>query len=191
MKEPILEKALRNFRLSRVLPFIPKQSTLLDVGCGWEARLLLHSAPILKEGFGIDFKVDSSLNKYKNITLFQKHFDEEALPVRSESQDTVTMLAVLEHIEPSRVDFVLGEIKRVLKKDGKLLITVPTPKAKPLLEFLSFKLGIINPDEIADHKLYYSREILEQTLNRNAFQITIYRTFQFRMNSFCVATLKA
>jgi hypothetical protein len=40
------------------------------------------------------------------------------------------------------------------------LITVPSWYAKPALEFLAFKLGIVSLEEIADHKRYYNRDDL-------------------------------
>ena len=187
MKEPILEKILRRVRLSRVLPYINKESRMLDIGCGWDAKLLREVSPIIRDGFGIDFKIDLSIPSPSNIQFLQKRFDQESLPFANQSFDIVTLLAVLEHIEPIRVDFVLNEVKRVLKRGGKLLLTVPTPSAKPVLEFLSFKLGLINRDEILDHKLYYSKHLLHETLIRNGYKIQRYRFFQLRMNSFCAA----
>ena len=42
MKEPILESLLRKMRLKQVLPFLRRYPNcgLLDIGCGWEAKLL-------------------------------------------------------------------------------------------------------------------------------------------------------
>lgn len=40
MKEPILEKFLRKYRIRMVKPTIEKYNNckLLDIGCGWEAK---------------------------------------------------------------------------------------------------------------------------------------------------------
>ena len=34
-------------------------------------------------------------------------------------------------------------------------MTTPSKKAKPLLEFLSFRLGVINKEDILEHKNYF------------------------------------
>ena len=58
MKEALLESTLRKMRLARVLPSIQAFSnpSVLDIGCGWEARLLHEIEPYIASGVGIDFK---------------------------------------------------------------------------------------------------------------------------------------
>lgn len=186
MNEPKLEKLLRRFRLSRVLPHIQQGDVLLDVGCGWEAKALRELAPRLSKGIGIDFKVEPHAVP-SHIKLVATRFEADRWPVADAECDKVIMLAVLEHIEPSLVGATLKNIRRALKPGGKLILTVPTPPAQPVLEFLSYKLGVINENEIRDHKLYYDRPLLEKTLANNGFRVELYKTFQLGMNSFCVA----
>ncbi|HEX4926003.1 MAG TPA: class I SAM-dependent methyltransferase [Bdellovibrionales bacterium] len=187
MQEPLLEKVLRRFRLSRVLPHIDQGDVLLDVGCGWEAKALRELAPRLSKGIGIDFKVEP-FNVPSHIKLVATRFEAADWPVGEAECDKAIMLAVLEHIEPALVGATLKNIRRALKPGGKLILTVPTPPAQPVLEFLSYKLGVINEAEIRDHKLYYDRPRLERTLSENGFTIERYKTFQLGMNSFCVAS---
>lgn len=72
------------------------------------------------------------------------------------------MLAVLEHIEYE--ESILQEIYRILKPSGKLVLTVPSIWAKPVLEFLAYRLKIVDEHEIRDHKRYYSRKSLRSIL---------------------------
>lgn len=65
------------------------------------------------------------------------------------------MLAVIEHL--SYPIEMLKEIERVLKPSGILLLTAPSHLAKPVLEFLSYRLHIIDEREIRDHKRYYNK----------------------------------
>jgi cyclopropane fatty-acyl-phospholipid synthase-like methyltransferase len=55
MKEPILEPILRALRVKRILPVIKQypDCRLLDVGCGWDYRLLKEAKPFIKSGIGI------------------------------------------------------------------------------------------------------------------------------------------
>jgi len=58
VKESVFDVMLRKMRLRRVLPSIRQFNNprLLDVGCGWEARLLHEVEPYIAKGVGIDFK---------------------------------------------------------------------------------------------------------------------------------------
>lgn len=186
MKEPALEKFLRRLRLRRLNGWIPAGSTLLDIGCGWECRLLRTYANRIEAGYGMDFKVELEDLPF-NIRAFSHRFEVLPWPVPNSSIDVVTMLAVLEHIWPDDLANVFRGIHSALKPGGSLLITVPTPTAKPVLEFLAYKAGVINEDEIRDHKVYYNQSLLNQTLQQEGFQITKYQKFQLGFNSFCVA----
>jgi ubiquinone/menaquinone biosynthesis C-methylase UbiE len=182
MNEPILEPILRTLRLRKVLKHIPKSSKVLDVGCGSSATFLRGIAPYIKQGTGIDFKADESIN-IPNINI-QRMMLEDELPFKDSSFEVVTMLAVLEHIERERE--ILAEVYRVLAPDGKLIVTVPSIWAQPVLEFLSFKLKIVSEAEIRDHKRYYNRQKLEELLVEViGFRSFNHQYFQLGMNNFC------
>jgi 2-polyprenyl-3-methyl-5-hydroxy-6-metoxy-1,4-benzoquinol methylase len=91
---------------------------------------------------------------------------------------------VLEHLEnPERV---LSECNRILKKDGKIIITTPAPVSKPILEFLSFKLHIVNPVEIKDHKHYFPKLELKLIMEKCCFANVHVKSFEFGLNNFAV-----
>lgn len=184
MREPVLEPLLRSLRIRRVLPFIQRHENcrLLDVGCGWEARFLREVEPYIASGAGVDFKapklVEGKLST-ERLTL------QGYLPYTDNSFDIVTMLAVLEHLTHPQT--ILEEIHRVLVPGGELLLTVPSKAARPVLEFLAFRLGVVSREEIADHKAYYDRTSLTKLLEMTGFRVLKHRYFQLGMNNFCVA----
>jgi len=184
MKEPVLEPLLRRMRIRRALPYIRAHQNcrLLDVGCGWDARFLKSAAPYIMEGVGIDFKAPK-LEKGKIRT--ERLMLSDALPYQDASFDIVTMLAVLEHVD--RPEPLLREILRVLTPRGQLVLTVPSKAARPVLEFLAFRVGLVSPAEIADHKAYYDKSGLDRILALAGFNMKVHRYFQLRMNNFCVA----
>ena len=94
------------------------------------------------------------------------------------------MLAVIEHL--NNPTHILNEIHRVLKNSGVLVLTTPTPSSKPVLEFLG-RIGILDLDEILDHKIYYSKKMLLDTLNTHGFEVIIHKYFQFGFNQYVVA----
>ena len=187
MKEPFLEPILRWMRLRRVLHHIPKNSIILDVGCGSSAAFLKTISPHIKQGMGVDFKVENF--QFRNIQTKQLRLENE-LPFADASFDVVTMLAVLEHIENERA--ILREIHRVLVPGGKLILTVPSVWAKPVLEFLSYKLRIVSEAEIRDHKRYYNRQKLKKVLiDVTGFDNFHHQYFQFWMNNFCTVVKRS
>jgi len=109
---------------------LKKDCIIADIACG-NGRHLIHAAKHCSKAIGIDIsnellkivkeKIDE--NNLKNITIF--HSDAVNLPLSNSSVDAVLYIAALHNIEGrnSRIKS-LKEIKRVLKKDGKALISV-------------------------------------------------------------------
>ncbi len=184
MKEAFLEPILRRMRIKKVLPTIYRYPScrLLDIGCGSEYSLLKTVEPFIGSGVGIDFKVRETENtKIKTMRMRMT----DSLPFESETFDIVTMLAVLEHLaDPLRM---MSETERVLKRGGRVVLTVPSKIAKPVLEFLAYRLQIISEVEIKDHKQYFNRDNLSELLSQSGMTIERHRYFQMGMNNYCVA----
>jgi 2-polyprenyl-3-methyl-5-hydroxy-6-metoxy-1,4-benzoquinol methylase len=191
MKEPILEPILRKMRLKQVLPYLRQYPNckLLDIGCGWEAKLLRSVEPYIASGIGVDFKAPAiSTDKIKTLSLTLQ----DKLPFEDHSFDFITMLAVMEHLDNDEA--ILKECARLLRPGGGLLITVPSWYAKPVLELLSYRLNLINPDEISDHKHYYNKEDLVALVDKvPSLQLREHAYFQWRFNNrvFCRRTTLA
>jgi len=97
------------------------------------------------------------------------------------------MVAFLEHLDKPQL--ILGESFRILKKGGKLILTTPTPLAKSILEFLSFKLRLIDENEIRDHKNYFWPKDIQKMLEENGFEGKNIKSnyFEFFLNGLVVA----
>jgi len=65
---------------------------------------------------------------------------------------------------------------------------VPSKAARPVLEFLAYRLGVVSEAEIRDHKQYYDRRSLIALLRDSGLAIERHRYFQLGMNNFLVAT---
>jgi len=180
MKEAILEPLLRRLRIKRVLPTLKRYPgcRLLDIGCGWDAKFLRSVEPFIAHGCGMDFKAPSITTE--KIHTLEITLD-KTLPFKSESFDVITMLAVLEHLE-HHVE-VVEEAFRVLKPGG----AAPSHRAKPVLEFLAYRLGIVSKEEIMDHKRYFGKEDLISLFKPVGFHAIFHRYFQFGMNNFLLA----
>ena len=183
--EPALEPVLRWLRIRKILPYVKERKgcSLLDIGCGPRFAMLRALSPYIRLGVGIDEEVEDL--QYGNIRTYKLRLD-KTLPFTSDFFQMVTMLAVLEHLDfPEEI---LKEVRRVMRPEGLLLITTPSPKAKPLLEFLSYKLHLVSQKEILDHKRYYDRKALEKLMNVCGFRMEKHVYFQLGFNNFLVAT---
>ena len=108
--------------------FIPKEEgkTILDFGCGKAA--VLKEMEILNpkaKYFGVDIS-ETALKRAKNnfpSAVFYKVADGEKIPIIDKSVDFVFSSEVLEHIYD--VENALSELQRILKQEGKILLTVP------------------------------------------------------------------
>ena len=90
---------------------------ILDVGCGQKPYESLFQ---VEEYIGMDIEVSGHDHATSKVDVF---YDGKVFPFDEESFDCVLTNQVLEHVfNPSEF---LGEIERVLKSDGKLLLTVP------------------------------------------------------------------
>lgn len=182
----LLDKIIRWFRLRPVLENLPLASgRILDVGCGPRPWFLYLDPKALsgRELFAVDQKAyhfESSLPftfLYRDIR--------NGLPFGDGSFDLVTFLAVIEHLE--HPESALAEIFRVLAPGGTLLITTPSRAAQPLLEFLAFRLHLIDEEEIADHKRYFTKRSLGALLDGAGFGVQSLRSFEFGFNLFAKA----
>ena len=106
-----------------------EKGKILDVGCGVGTYIVALSK-INRIGFGIDPLFETSLLKAQqkakddnvNVSLIQSV--SENLPFEDETFDVVLHLSTLQHV--NNQDKTLSEIKRVLKDNGFLLVSVPT-----------------------------------------------------------------
>ena len=148
----------RAYRRFFVYPQIIRNSfdSVLDIGCGI-GGLLAHNPKII----GVD------INKYcveycNDLGLRAFDMQPDNLPFESGSFGTVILDNVLEHIATPEV--LVGEIKRVLMPDGRLIILVPGLKG-------------YNKDD--DHKRYYDFTELDKFARNNGFAVLAKKSLPF------------
>jgi SAM-dependent methyltransferase len=93
------------------------RGVLYDLGCGTKPYLDFI-APLVEQYIGVDWSNTSHQHKMDIIADLN-----QALPISAEVADTVICLQTLEHLcEPQQL---LDEAYRILKPNGKILLTVP------------------------------------------------------------------
>lgn len=181
-----LDMFICRWRSRIIRAFVQPGDNLLDFGCGHQAHFLRSVQNTLKSGVGLDYDaVPSQLAA--NLEIRRFHF-KDRFEFADGTFDKIAILAVLEHIPLDQVDQLFREFRRILVDGGSVLITTPTPAAKPVLEFLAFKLHVISAPEIADHQHYYSQADLRTLAERHDLEFTAYRKFLFGFNCFASLT---
>ena len=171
-------------RFKKVKKHIPKDSAVCDIGCGSDACFLKNISGLIKHGVGLD----KDIKEYKDSKIELRNLEVfERIPLEGEKFDVITMMAALEHMDYPQE--VLKESFRILKKEGKLIMTTPTPLSKSILEILAFKLRLINKESIRDHKNYFWPGEIKKILLSAGYKkenINSY-FFEFFLNSLIVA----
>ncbi|MHC9538806.1 MAG: class I SAM-dependent methyltransferase [Vulcanimicrobiota bacterium] len=179
-KWTILDAFIQHLRYRKVIPFIPRDSILVDLGCG-DGNFLWHVRHRIRTGHGIDNGVDGP-KEIENISILPGNVNEK-MPVEDDFSDVVTAIALLEHLTEPGV--FIGEIYRILKPGGLCVMTTPSPAGRPILEFLAFRLGVISVKYIEDHKHYFPEHELRDLLKMFS-QVKI-SYFQLGWNTFITA----
>ncbi len=180
----LLENFLAKQRVNKASKLFSKKTNkdrILDIGCGFYPYFLINSN--FKEKYGVD--PNTNLKELKDKKLFLKKMDVEKrrLPFKDNFFDVVTMLAVFEHINNDKLDFVLREIKRVLKKNGLFIMTTPAPWSDWLIHFLG-RIYLISNEEAEDHKHNHSNVKINSLLQNIGFKKDNINSgfFELRMN---------
>lgn len=182
-KKIYLEGLLRKLRYKKVSQRIKKEGFLLDVGCGPDFIFLKMNMDKIKFGYGLDKNADNL--DFKNIKIIKLNLDDNyGIPINSDSIDQIFMLATFEHL--ARPEKILGEFYRLLKRDGEIFLTTPAKLAKPILEFLAYKVGIVDKEGVKDHKYYFSKNELREMFKKSGFEMVKHRYFELGLNQFLI-----
>ena len=160
----------------RALACLPHcQGLLLDVGCGPNQLVGLYG-----RGAGVD------VFRWPNVDVL---CDTQRLPFPDATFDTAALMAVLNHIERPDRDAVLGEVRRVLRPGGRLLVTMIDPRVGRFVHWLRRSH---DPDQMVrgmhhdeDPGLWTSD--VRGLLERNGFSVEERRRFVYGLNNLYLA----
>jgi len=167
-----------------LLPHLSSEASLLDIGCLEGSYTRMYAD---KVGAGSVHGLDVSLldqARAKGVEAVEFDLNAgEKLPYPDEHFDVVVCIESLEHIYPT--DFVVAEIRRVLKPGGTAIIDVPRLDSflNIVLLTLGFqppgvecsrdrRYGSINGDSVlTGHVAYFTRRALLEMLESAGFEI--------------------
>ena len=116
--------------LMRILKNIHSSDSLLDVGCGNGYKTGLYGELLSvarKKIFGIELKKKYLRDAEGQITVIQIDLEKDPFPFNDQEIQVVICNQVLEHLK--NIFLVLGEMDRVTKKAGYLVIGIPNLSA--------------------------------------------------------------
>jgi len=165
MEIPPKPKHINNLEFIRILtPYILTRSivgdkTVLDIGCGFGHGTWLLASKGARQAISIDVDKKKTIQVNEFCCNFRNCgtlvMDAQRLGFRDHSFQIVTCFEVLEHIP--NTDLFFSEIRRVLKKDGILLLTTPN-RALRLLPLQR----PWNPEHLREHTLRTLRKIIRK-----------------------------
>lgn len=150
-----------------------KNKQVLDVACGTGYGSLLLAKSAARRVFGIDISK-------KTIKYAQKHYphkklkfvvgDATDIPLANNSVDVVVCFETLEHVKKYRK--LLDEVKRVLRKNGLLVISTPNKLLSNrgdnpyhVREFGEKEFGDILENNFSDVKIYGQKPVYLRYIN--------------------------
>lgn len=181
-----IDRLVRRLRTRAVRRFVPADSRVLDVGCGLDNWLVrtMASGPTptwCPDSLGIDPDLELEDRQGRRSTV-------DAVAVEQPgSFDVVTSFAVIEHLPPEIVGDHLRSMLATLRPGGRIVLTTPTPRARPVLEFLAYRLHLISEYEIRDHRRYYDGTDLVELLSDAGFEGVGHSLFQVGLNQRVIA----
>ena len=153
--EPLVAK-LRAAQANRLIPAHLRSGRILDVGCGSQPYFLSHTS--FREKYAIDQLTPAGMAESISWHTLDLNVDQK-LPYEDGFFHVVTMLAVVEHLNPSILVQLFREIHRVLAPGGMLVATTPASWSDGLLKLLA-RSGVLSAEEIFEHKYAYTLPLL-------------------------------
>lgn len=144
--------------ITKILNGYSKNSAILDIGCSGGPLLRILKKKGYNDLIGIDIS-EESIKQCKKKGLKNVHvMNGVKTSFESEQFDIIIASDILEHIKQE--EEALKEWKRILKKNGKLIIFVP-----------AFKSLWSSHDNVSGHYRRYTKKSLKNSLIKLSFKL--------------------
>lgn len=143
---------------------ISQKEKILDYGCGPGT----FSSFFKKKNYvGIDIskkQIDYAKKKYKK----KFHLIDKKIPYKKNTFDVVVLVEIIEHLTDRQLKNIFKEIRRVLKKNGRIILSTPNYNSLwPILEFFLNFIGNVKYEN--QHINKFTKKKLSYFLKDNNF----------------------
>ena len=155
------------------LDFIDNNHTITDMGCANGAQTIEMAR---KGAAVVGFEIDHNYLKHAtnlksvsdsdNVWFVRLDLENHSLPICNKWADVVLLLDVIEHLYQRRK--VLNEAYRILKNDGKLLLSAPNIQTQ--FKELKSKAGLFSYAD-PSHVIEYTMKTLNDEIIRAGFMM--------------------
>jgi SAM-dependent methyltransferase len=185
--EPLLAD-LRAHRANKLIPSTLRTGRILDIGCGTYPYFLAHTS--FAEKFAIDQLPLPQKTAFElKIESFTLDLEiEPHLPFDNNYFEAVTLLAVVEHLDPALMAKLFQEVYRTLKPGGMVVLTTPAAWSDGLLKFMA-RVNLVSAEEIHEHAYAYTLPLLGWYFGQADFEMTKVKFgyFEFMFNMWATA----
>jgi SAM-dependent methyltransferase len=173
---------------NKLIPPELRQGRILDIGCGTYPYFLAHTE--FSKKFAIDqLPMSSQIASNYQIEGYSLNLNQKpSLPFEDDFFNVVTLLAVVEHLNPISTEAIFCEIHRVLRPGGKVIITTPAAWSDGLLHLMA-RLGLVSAEEIDEHAFAYTLPLIGWYFGQAGFEMQKLKFgyFEFMLNMWAVA----
>lgn len=185
--EPLLAR-LRTRRANQLIPPELRRGRILDIGCGTYPYFLAHTS--FAEKFAVDQLPMAKETAVRNqIEFFELNLNQEPkLPFQSEYFEVVSLLAVVEHLDPESMAALFKECHRVLKTGGIVVLSTPAAWSDGLLHLMA-RLSLVSAEEIHEHAFAYTLPLIGWHFGQAGFEMrkVQFGYFEFLLNMWATA----
>ncbi len=147
------------FRHTLVVP----DGRFLDIGCG-SGKFMVLMQKLGMECFGVETgKIDGEFVKKNNLKIYNTNLKDANFP--DDYFDVISLSWVLEHIK-NPLD-VFHEIKRILKPNGKIILSVPQSKCLLFFIFGKYWASLDTPR----HLFIFSKKTIKMYSEKTGLKI--------------------
>jgi GT2 family glycosyltransferase/ubiquinone/menaquinone biosynthesis C-methylase UbiE/glycosyltransferase involved in cell wall biosynthesis len=140
-----------------------EDQVVLDIACGegYGTALLAENA---KKVYGVDIDntcIEHAKQKYQNDNIEFLLGNVTRIPLKENSVDVVISYETIEHLDKKIQDAFLKEVKRILKKNGKLVISTPdkTNYSERYSQQNKFHLKEFSKEEFSSFLINYFKNV--------------------------------
>lgn len=140
--------------------YLVNRSKILDYGCG-SGYLVKHLLNLKSDIYGLDFSLDSvakTNSSYKETTNYKGACTLDALEKIGVSFDCIIATEVIEHLDDSKLVFMMQWIKQNLNSNGVGVFTTPND------EDLSKSMVYCPQSDVVFHRWQHVRSWSQETL---------------------------